>query len=282
MKTLKTLLSLAPLAVFAAGCKYDTSPIIAPKPPIAFTRYVHAVPDSGGMDFRFVDVIENSPVTFAMNFRGTFPGSGYSETGAGSRHLRVFQSGNAADPTLNTPEIVSKVLFDTTFNFVANTHYTIMVAGNMRAGQGKLFILTDDFADPGNGVEVRVVNAGVGTVDVYTSSAGGSTALPSSALVAGLGSLSASKYVPTSTASAMFLRAVNAGTKTVPALVEAAMPAGLAADQPNDLTAVGGIAQPGSVITAFLMPKSVAGSKATSFTTAGIVYIVDKNPNSGF
>jgi hypothetical protein len=260
-------------SAIAAACGSDMGAILAPTVPLAFTRFVDAVPDSGGMDWRFVDVIENSPTTFGLNFRGTFPGAGYQATGAGSRHLKIFQ-------TSTDINLTSKVLFDTTFNFVAGTHYTLVVAGNMRANQGKLYILTDDFADPAGQIAVRVFNAGAGTVDVYASASGGTSTLPS-ALTSGLANFAATKYT-TMAVGPLDLRAFATGTTSFPAMVDVVVPAGLPADRANNLTAVGGSGQAGSVLTAFIMPRSVAGSTATNFATPGIVYIVDKHPPSGF
>jgi hypothetical protein len=154
------------------------------------------------------------------------------------------------------------VWFDTTFNFQQGVHYTLMAAGTLRDKTAKMYILTDDFADPGTQVAVRVVNAGAGTVDVYASPTGGTSTLPSP-LAAAVANFAATKWVN-----------LAAGT--------ASLPAGLPADHANNLTAVGGMAQAGSVLTAFVFPRSVAGSAARSFTTAGIVFMVDRNPPSGF
>ena len=59
--------TLAKRATFAAawfggtdtnGCGSDTKAILQPTVPLAYTRFVDAVPDSGAMDWRFVDVLE--------------------------------------------------------------------------------------------------------------------------------------------------------------------------------------------------------------------------------
>jgi hypothetical protein len=269
---------LAGLAVLGACGSDSPAAIITTNTNLAFTRFVDAVPDSGAMDWRFVDVIENSPATFGLNFRQTFPGAGYQATGAGARHLRLFQ-------TSTDINLTQKVLFDTTFTFTAGTHYTLLVAGNMRAGAAnpaKLYILTDDFADPGTSVAVRVFNAGAGSsVDVYGSAAGGTTALPSSPLAAGIAAFTATKYISV-TPGALDLRVFNAGSKTFPAMIDVAAPAGLPADRVNNLTAVGGSTQAGSAFTAFIVPASVTGSTAAKFATAGVIYIVDRQPPSGF
>jgi len=81
---------------------------------------------------------------------------------------------------------------------------------------------------------------------------------------------------------AVSLRAFASGSTTFPAMIDVTAPSGLASDRANNLTAVGGVAQAGSVLTAFIFPRSVVGSKAASFTSAGISFIVDRNPPSGF
>jgi hypothetical protein len=72
-------------------------------------------------------------------------------------------------------------------------------------------------------------------------------------------------------------------------MVDAAAPAGIAADRTLNLTAVGGSTIAGSVFTAFLFPAATTGSLAasSSFCTAkgaapGAVFAVDKYPPSGF
>jgi hypothetical protein len=275
MRTLKlaaVTVGIAALTAIAA-CSGDRGVIVAPTQPLAYTRFVDAVSDSGAMDWRFVDVLENSPTTFGLNFRGTFPGAGYQATGPGSRHLKVFQ-------TSTDINLTQKVLFDTTFSFTAGTHYTLVAAGNLRGGGAKLYILTDDFTDPGGSVAIRVFNAGAGSVDVYASATGGTSTLPS-AFTSGLANFAATKYT-TMPVGPVSLRGFSAGTTTFPAMVDVAAPAGLPADRGNNLTAVGGTTIAGSVLTAFIVPRSVSGSTATNFTNPGIIYIVDRYPPSGF
>jgi hypothetical protein len=285
MRGFKIGLALAGIAALAAGCSDGTKVITADLPPLAFVRFVNAVPDTGGQDWRFVDAVENSPTTFNMKFRGVFPGATYQGAAAGSRHLTVFQAPvDLANPALSSPAFVSTVFFDTTFTFVAGSHYTIIATGNIRPGgvPKKLIILTDDFTDPAANVAVRVVNLNVASaVDVYGSATGGTSALPASPLAAGLAQGTASKWT-TMAPGALSLRAFTTGTAVFPALVDVAAPPGVAADRVNNLTAIGGSTIAGSVFTAFIFPRSVAGSIASSFTTPGIVYAVDKYPPSGF
>jgi hypothetical protein len=266
-------LCLVAVAALTA-CSADAGKVFLPdNSNLAYTRFVNAVADTGAMDWRFVDAVEKSPVAFGLQFRGMFPETGYQGTGAGSRHLRIFQTSTDIQQT-------QKVFFDTTFNFVAGKHYTIITAGNMRGGGAKLYILTDDYPDPGAQIAMRVYNAGAGTVDVYTSASGGTSTLPA-ALATNVANFAATQYVAMPTGP-LALRAFSAGSRAFPAMIDASVPAGLPADRPNNLTAVGGSTQAGSVLTAFLFPRSVAGSTARNFATPGVVYIVDRYPPSGF
>jgi hypothetical protein len=294
MRVLKVWIAFA-CATALAACSGDASKIFLPdagNP--AFIRFVNAVPDSGGQDWRFVDQVEGSPVTLNLTFRGVFPGASYQAAASGTRHLRIFQSAldqTFADPTLASPAIVSTVFIDSTFTLTAGTHYTIAAVGNLRSKTAKLLILTDSYTDPGSNVSLRVVNLNASpSLDVYASATGGTSALPSSPLVAALASYAASPW-NTSAPGPLALRANAAGSTTLPAMVDVTAPAGIAADRSLDLTAVGGSTIAGSAFTAFVFPAAVPGSFAanvvaatcpTRCTTAGMVFAVDKYPPSGF
>lgn len=273
MRLLKLGLAFAGLAALTACSREGDAVFTANNGPLAFVRFVNAVSDTGASDWRFVDQVENSPTTFGLAFRATFPGAGYQGLGAGSRHLRVFQTSTDIVQT-------QKVFFDTTFNFEAGKRYTLVAAGTKRNNQARLYILTDDFTDPGAQFSLRVFNAGAGSVDVYASASGGSSTLPGAA-ASGLANFSATRYINMAVGP-LSLRAFAAGTTTFPAMIDIAAPAGVAADRAANLTAVGGTTQAGSALTAFIVPRSVAGSNAANFASPGIIYIVDRYPPSGF
>jgi hypothetical protein len=293
MRRFKFGFALACMAGLAA-CAGDASKVFYADPGNpAFVRFVNAIPDSGAQDWRFVDQVEGSPTIQNLSFRGIWPGASYQAAASGTRHLRVFQSSldpTFADPTLASPAIVSTVFVDSTFSLTAGTHYTIMAVGSLRSKTAKFVILTDNFTDPAANIAVRAVNAGAGSLDVYGSAKGDTTALPASPLAAALANYAASQWV-TMTPGALTLRGEAAGSKTLPAMVDVAAPAGVAADRTLDLTAVGGSTIAGSAFTAFIFPPAVAGSRAalviaatcpTKCATPGIVYAVDKYPPSGF
>ena len=277
------------------GCSGDASKTFLASPgQNAYIRFVNAIPDSGGQDWRFVDQVEGSPTSLNLTFRGVFPGASYQAAAAGTRHLRVFQSSldqTFTDPVLSGPAIVSVVFVDSTFNLTAGTHYTIAAVGSLRSKTAKLLILTDDYADPGSNISVRVVNLNAApSLDVYASATGGSSALPSSPLVGSLAVYAASPW-NSAAPGPLALRATAAGSKTLPALVDVTAPAGVAADRTLNLTAIGGSTIAGSAFTAFIFPSAATGSLAanvvavtcpTRCPTPGMVFAVDKYPPSGF
>src|SRR5947209_7480266 len=92
MKRFRIGLALASIAAIAA-CSADASKVIVADPgPLAYVRFINAIPDSGAQDWRFVDLVEGSPNALGVTFRGIFPGASYQSAKPGSRHLRVFQS----------------------------------------------------------------------------------------------------------------------------------------------------------------------------------------------
>lgn len=270
------------LSLAVVACDKSGGPTVPNQGPLGFTRFVNAVSDSGAMDWRYVDVIENSPTAFGLNYRQAFPGAGYQATGVGTRHLRIFQTSTDIAQT-------SKVLFDTTFTVEEGAHYTLIAAGTLRSGapnHAKLYVIKDDFTDPGSSIAVRVLNAGVAaSADVYASASGGSAPLPSSAFAKSVAQFTATNWTTMATGP-LALRATSSGSTTV--MVDANAPAGAAADRVNNLSAVGGSTIAGSAFTAIFFPAATAGSPSASSTgctakcaAAGVVYIVDRYPPLG-
>src|SRR3712207_6599275 len=89
MKLLRFAL-LSAGAVALAGCESDNDPVVARDEPLAATRYVNAMPDTGGTTWRFVDQLVNSPVAIGLTFRDFTP---YQATAIGARPLKVFTAG---------------------------------------------------------------------------------------------------------------------------------------------------------------------------------------------
>ena len=72
LRTIRIAALCAGALALAACSSSDNSVVVAPTESLAFVRFVHAVPDTGATDWSFVDVIENSPKTFGLQFRGNF------------------------------------------------------------------------------------------------------------------------------------------------------------------------------------------------------------------
>ncbi len=138
--------------------------------PSAGVRFINAVPDTNPMDFRFVDLVENSAhfkITFRNNVVTTVgvPASTliqFKPAKVGSRHFRIFLN--------DTSQVVaSTVLKDTTVTINEGSRYTAILWGNGRgAAPGIPFLFIEETPpDPGAGnVALRVINATTSAIDV--------------------------------------------------------------------------------------------------------------------
>src|SRR4029079_19222145 len=168
--------------------------------PKAFIRFVNAMPDTLGVDFHAVDVLENSPY-IATSF-GDIRQPGYTPVAAGERHFREFLS----NPNAPIASTVSQVLVDTTLHLLPGAHYTLLHAGFARSGQtpvATFLVIEDDIPTPAAGqIAVRVMNlaAGIGSVDVYAS-ASSTGPLPATPVLANATYLVPTAYVNMATST---------------------------------------------------------------------------------
>ena len=261
------------LAALAGACDSEGGPFLAPDEPLAYTRFINAVPDTGAMDWRFIDAVANSPFAVGLAFRGGTP---YQGTNPGPRRLRIF-------PTSVEIAITSQIVIDTTLTFEVGKYYTIVHLGLTRAGQtpaDHIKVFEDSPASIWTQIAFRVVNLGTGLnpLDVFATNTT-AEATPSSALFTGVAYSAATSYSMRNPGT-LAIRVTASGT-TTPVLANAAAPAGLAADPALTGSAVGGAGQAGSALSAFVFPRSVAGSRApqtTAFQSPAIGYFVDRRP----
>lgn len=264
---------LGALLFAAAACQTDDGGATIPNiPPLAFVRYINAVPDTMNLTVRFVDQVEFTPQTFAnVPFRGLGQG-GYQGLEAGTRRLRVF----TYDPTFFT----TAQLADTSFTFVAGQYYTMLHVGYARAGQipaQRVVILNDALPAAGNAsVNVRAINASTGLAaanDVYL------TATATTA-IAGAPTFPAVAYEGTSGYVAMTPSSFGAGRYTIAGdltvVGSGAAPAGVAAT--TTASAIAGSTQGGSVLTAVTFPAAVPGSMAAASANPTVVFFADRQP----
>jgi hypothetical protein len=265
------LLAVAALATVA--CQSDDGALEPTEiPPLAFVRYINALPDTLSTTVRFTDQVEFSPQTWAgVPFRGLGAGN-YQGTQAGNRTFRVFSFQANASTAGNTA-----VLGEASHNFEAGKYYTVLHAGFARPGgnpANSIRIIEDAVPTPGASIAVRGLHAGsgIGNVDIYltpttTSAISGSPAIP------GLAFGAASNYA--TVAPGAFAVRITAAGSTTP-LISAAAPAGTAGTTTVD--PIGGATVPGSVITAVAFPSSVAGSSATASANPTVLFFVDRHP----
>ena len=272
------LWSSLPCVLAGIGCNRAAT-FTEPIPPFAAIHWVHAVPDTMQEDFRVVDMVSNAGL-FNADFRGS--NMFYQGIEAGPRRIRIFNS--SPDPV-----IAQQVLIDLTFDFTAQNHYTFIHMGFARTGQTparEVRVIPDNGADPGAlNVGFRVIHAGagLGNVDVNLIRHRADTlTLPVTPLVANVAYGAASAYVTLAAdaVAADSLRVVvTAAGTTTPILANVALPTGQAGT--TSVNPIPGARVAGSVMTAVVVPRSVAGSAApqtAAFTTPSAVILVDRRP----
>lgn len=295
----KATLVLALASAALGACKNDsgvTDP--AAIPPAALIRFINANVDTGTVDFRFVDKVENLPTFLGVPVRGT---SGlYQRVSPGARPVRVFVNST-------NPVEAQKRLIDTTITLAADTRYTLVYAGQARGNADRLLLVVDPFAlptPPAGQIAVRALNLNstVGAADVRfaptdtvkPTMVGADTIAqprnvyaPLATMITNTPYLSASGYVnipalPTATPKDSLYQfqvfPTGSGTlafRTTSTQRGAVAPGGATyGPQP-------GVQIPGSVLTAVLFPGTTAGSPArtTSNANPGVVVIPDKALN---
>jgi hypothetical protein len=245
-------------------------------PPLAFVRYINALPDTLATSVRFIDQVEFSPQTWvAVPFRG-LGGGNYQGTQAGNRSFRIFTYQIVAN-TLAPAAGNTVVLGEATHRFEAGKYYTVIISGFARAGaspQKSVRIIEDPLPTPGANIAVRAMHAGagIGNVDIYITPTT-TSAITGTPAIAGLAFGGASAYA--SLAPAAFAVRVTAAGSTTP-LISAAAPAGTAGT--STVNPIGGATQAGSVITAVAFPSSVAGSPAAASANPTVLFFIDRHP----
>ncbi|WP_309670669.1 DUF4397 domain-containing protein [Gemmatimonas sp.] len=266
--------SLLGVAVSAmVGCTEPSDEPTRPNtPPLAFVRYINAVPDTLSTTVRFIDQVAYSPITFAnVAFRSVGQGN-YQPTEAKARKLRVFTFSADVSAAGNT-----NILVDTTLTFEAGKYYTLLHLGYARPGstpKQRLVVINDVLPATPAGIAFRAIHAGldVGNVDIYATPTT-TDVITGTPLLANVALNTVSAYLPRAT-GAFAARVTAAGSTT--AVISAAAPAGTAGSASVDPLAGATIA--GSIITAIAFPATPANSAGARFTTPGVVYYVDKQP----
>ncbi len=255
------------------GCSEPSDGPTTPNtPPLAYVRYINAVPDTLNTTVRFIDQIEYSPMSWAnVAFRGLGQGN-YQPTEAKARKFRVFTYSSDVSTAGNT-----NILVDTTITFEAGKYYTLLHLGYARAGSApkqRIVVINDALPATPAGIAFRAIHAGlnVGNVDIYATPTT-TDAISGAPLLANVSLNTVSAYLARAT-GAFAARVTAPGSTT--AVISAAAPAGTAGSASVD--PIGGATIAGSIITAIAFPATPANSAGARFTTPGVVYFVDKQP----
>lgn len=282
MRRFTQLSALCLAAAASSACNPDQV-VETENVPTAGVRFINAVPDtagSGGLDFRFVDIAENSS-HFRVPFRNNVVTTGgvpastmiqYKNTRAGSRHLRIFLSDTS-------PAVAQTVLKDTTVTIEAGKRYSAILWGNARPGSSpamRFTFIEDAPADPGANIALRVINTTGSPVDVRQYISDGSA--PAAATWANVGALSVSSYITTAPGQIRFnVQPAGGGTSL---FSDPLALRGAAATV--DIEALPGTTIPSSAVTAIIWPRSVAGSKtpqSAAFGVPAVSFAWDRRPN---
>ncbi len=278
------LVAAAVLAVTA--CKSDPiSKVVTPEASAA-VRWVNAISDTVGMDYRIVDYPSNASEPGLLY--GASSGN-WRIVPAGTHQIKAFFACPAALSTCNQASIVSTVIDEATFSLEANKKYTILHYGFAKAGStpAKKMILIEDVVPtvPAGQVAIRVINAApaLGTISVYSALAaatgGAAAGTPAYASVAP-GTASAWVNFPAATGTNSYRVTATASGSTTP-LVDFLAPGGIASVAATATTAaldaVPGARIAGSAFTVVIFGPRVAyvlqpatGGGAVAGSTTGL------------
>lgn len=263
-----------------SACKVDEV-IKTEAIPTAGVRFINAVPDSAGafgLDFRFVDIVENN-VQFRMTFRnGPATTSGVTASAqtqfvgarAGSRHFRIF-----LDDTLQS--IASTVIMDTTVVIEAGKTYTALLMGEARLRTMQLSFFDDSPGDPGAQVALRVINTTNAPIDASAYVTGG--AAPGSPTWASVPAYSVSSFM--NFAPGGYKYKVRAAGHATDMFTDVTALAGANANLIVGLDPLPGTTQAGSAVTLVVYPRSTAGARTpqtSAFTVPAGVNMWDRRP----
>ncbi len=139
LKTLPLVLALAAVSIFGTSCGSSSAKL----------RIVQAIPDvSAGQPLDIY--LDGNKAASSIGFGGTFPTTGYQSTGAGTRHLQVFLSGQTTG-----------ALFDGNLTLASGNDYTAVLSGFSTSSNiaATLFKDTNSPAPTSGNVSIRAIHA---------------------------------------------------------------------------------------------------------------------------
>jgi hypothetical protein len=274
-------LGLLVSAAFLAGCNgQDTGVTVTNLGPLAYVRFVHAVPDRGPIVGRWVDKVENwvgtptSGAALGISYRTVTPFQGVS---AGSRHFRLFPATSNIDST-------QMVIADVTSDLAANTYYTFLLTGyrtcNSASPAEQVVRIAETHPTIAAGqYALRVITAAPGFtanqdyhVTATATTALGSPQFSNVPYSVDPAVLSGMTWVTLPTAATQFVRGFTTGGTTTASLAAASVVAPGTPTLVNTANPFPSTNVAGSALTAFVFPQQLnqttcatTGSVATAF-----------------
>jgi hypothetical protein len=274
-------------AAFLAGCNgQDTGVTVTDLGPLAYVRFVHAVPDRGLVTGRWVDKVENwvgtptSGSALGISYRAVTPFQGVS---AGTRHFKLFPSSTNIDST-------QMVIADVTSDLAANTYYTFLLTGyrtcNGATPAEQVVRITETHPTiPAGQYALRVITAAPGFAanqDYHiTATAAGALGTPQFSNVpytVDPAALSAMSWVTLPTAATQFVRGFNTGATTTASLAATSVAAAGTPTTVNTANPFPSTAVAGSALTAFVFPQQRNQTTCATTGTVGSAFGVDVRP----
>jgi len=286
MRKIKFLALMMSLLAFGA-CDDSGITDLGPPSPAALVRFINAVPDTGVVDLRFVDKVENLPQLLGVPQRA-YSGM-YARVEPGARKTRVF-------PNSTNPVLTQIFLVDTTLTLGADTRYTVVYAGRAQGNQDRLVVMEDPATPPsptGLAIQALHVAVGTGSVDVYVVPVASVTAATPADFatnnagvlrnVAYLGKASAYLNVPVRPSGGFYRFVVTAAGQTTALFAVTPNQPGAAAPAGASYGPQPGVQIAGSVLTAVIAPGTIPGTRqSTAANQSPTVFLmVDKvlNPS---
>jgi hypothetical protein len=262
--SLRRILALGVIALAVTACD-DDDPTAFSQGPRAFVRVINIMPDSGAIDFRYIDQVENT-TGYGLAFGRA---SQYDNVAAGTRQIRVFR-------TSTNQAIATQVVVEGQQTFEAGKFYTILLGGRREGNAGTMTLVNDDTtaiaARAANKFALRAYNVSGSAKDVYYRYGASTVALPGTALATNLANGAASPWVSIDTASAIRLSVHTPGV-TATALTDAQITVG--APGTTTINPVAGTRGVGSALTAVILPPANTGTAGTGANPT-ILFVVDR------
>ncbi len=262
------------VAVLATGlmaaCSKDTGPTVNTLGPRASVRVINAVPDTGSMDYRFVDSVE-APIELGLVFRAA---SGYQPFKVGARRVRAFAASQSPTIVFGAP------IIDQVINLEANKYYTLIHVGLANTGGtgDSIIVLVDSIptlAALNNSVAIRGVHAApsVGAVNVFTTRTV-AAALPATPAFANLQYGRTTGYIRLTAPDSVAARISVAASPTT--VLSALAQVGQAGT--SQLNPIGGSRIAGTSLSAVAFPAGLGARATGTATTPSVVWFVDGDP----